>query len=76
MDYTDGLPTPLSIRDITRGVSVQGNFAFPVLDSGLPVADPCPRCGAFNLDMGDVFYSGVCKPCAWFVYRDFDKEIT
>lgn len=56
-DHPDGVPlqTPVTVLDLERtGL---------VLDMNLPMADPCPTCGAFNMCVGDWVCLGHCGPC-------------
>lgn len=52
---TAKLPRPLSIRDVDMS---------PVpLSMMEPMADPCPSCGGFRLQVGDMVCWGVCYRC-------------
>ena len=47
--------TPVSMRDVDMA---KGEF-----DMCLPMADPCPNCGAFNMQIGDYVCMGFCCKC-------------
>lgn len=41
------------------------------MDMNLPLADPCPSCGAFNMQVGHYVTGGICSPC----YFEAIKEL-
>lgn len=47
---------PVTIRDMEQA---DGSF-----DMHLHMADPCPACGAFNMQVGDYACFGVCDICS------------
>lgn len=48
---------PVTILDMER--SPVGH----TFDMELPMADPCPSCGGFNMRVGDWVCHGSCWPC-------------
>jgi len=52
---------PVSIRDIEIN---------PPMDMDLNVSDPCPRCGAFRMKLGDYVCWGFCSVC----YEDAESK--
>jgi len=46
---------PVTIIDIERSRRC--------FDMHLPMADPCPRCGGHNMQVGDYVCYGVCSHC-------------
>jgi hypothetical protein len=54
--------TPVTIRDI----EVTGDFYHETLH----LADPCPACGAFNMQVGDYMYIGFCSKCWGDTYME------
>lgn len=51
--------TPISIIDLERDTSSVG------FDMFLHMSDPCPKCGAFNMRVGDYTCFGTCWPCEY-----------
>lgn len=56
--------TPPSGRDAAAVLARGETF-----DLLLPLADPCPVCGAFRMCVGDYVYLGCCTPC--FEYQTY-----
>ncbi len=52
--------TPVTIIDLER--------TGRMFDMFLPMADPCPSCGAFNLRVGDYVCWGMCYHCTGLEY--------
>jgi predicted nucleic-acid-binding Zn-ribbon protein len=48
--------TPVSILDVDR---------LPPMNMSVHMSDPCPACGAFNMQVGDYVCAGTCWPCAY-----------
>ena len=46
---------PVSIREI--------DMTLGCFDMRIPLADPCPQCGAFNMQVGDYVCWGHCGAC-------------
>lgn len=51
---------PVSKIDIDRN---------PPMDLMLPMSDPCDRCGAFNMQVGDYVCFGFCRNCLGDAYK-------
>lgn len=66
-------PIPEHIPDVTP-VSFRDIDMLPPMDLMLSCSDPCPKCGAFNMQVGDYVYMGICFPCTEGAYSEIGES--